>query len=296
MHNLNYYLKLLVKTKVFEGILNQGNNMIDKAELVFIGLGLFDEKDISVKGLEEIKSSEKIFAEFYTSKLVGSDISKLEKLFAKKITILNREETEKGDLILESAEKQKTAFITAGDSMTATTHVDLRIRAIKKGIQTKVIHSSSIVTAVSGLLGLQNYKFGRTTTLAYPEKNYFPTSPYDIISKNKKIGLHTLVLLDIQQDKNRYMTANQGLELLLKMEEKEKKAIIKSDTIACVISNAGSDKCIVRSDTIKNLINTDFGSGLHSIVIPGPLHFMEIEALEILAHLPAQQVRKIQKL
>mgnify|MGYP006309143785 CR=1 FL=1 len=138
-------------------------------ELIFIGLGLYDEKDISLKGLEEIKTCKKIFAEFYTSKLSGSDISKIEELIGKKIEVLNREDTEKGDKIIESAEKQKTAFLTGGDSMTATTHVDLRIRAIKKGINTKVIHGSSIVTAVSGLLGLQNYKFGRTTTLAYPE-------------------------------------------------------------------------------------------------------------------------------
>jgi diphthine synthase len=266
-----------------------------KGQLIFIGLGLYCEKDISLKGLEEIKKSDKVFAEFYTSKLVGSDIKKIEEEIGKKIQVLSREKTEKGDLIIESAKKQKTIFLTAGDSMTATTHVDLRIRAIKEGIETKVIHSSSIVTAVSGLLGLQNYKFGRTTTLAYPEKNYFPTSPYDIIEKNKKIGLHTLVLLDIQEEKNRYMTANEGLNLLLDMEKKLKKNLIKKDTIACVVARAGSSEPIIRADCIKELINFDFGEPLHTIVIPGDLHFMEIEALKVLAQLPAQQIRKLQK-
>jgi len=157
-----------------------------KGTLIFVGLGLYDEKDISIKGLEEIKKADKVFAEFYTAKLVGTSIEKLEKLFGKKIIVLNRNETEKGDTIINSAEKEDTVFLTAGDSMTATTHIDLRIRAIKKGIKTKVIHASSIITAVSGLLGLQNYKFGRTTTLAYPQENYFPTSPYDVIRENKK--------------------------------------------------------------------------------------------------------------
>ena len=32
-----------------------------------IGLGLGDERDISVKGLEAVKSSEKIYLESYTS-------------------------------------------------------------------------------------------------------------------------------------------------------------------------------------------------------------------------------------
>lgn len=265
------------------------------AMLSFIGLGLFDEKDISIKGLEEIKNSDRIFAEFYTAKLVGTTIEKLEKTYGKKITVLNREETEKGDIILDSAKKEKTAFIVAGDSMTATTHFDLRIRAIKKGIKTKIIHGSSVITAVSGLLGLQNYKFGRTTTLCYPEKNFFPTSPYDVIFKNKKIGLHTLVLLDIKQDQNRYMTANEGLNLLLKMEEKHKKNLITNKTVACVVARAGSDNVTVKADAIKNLIDLDFKEPLHTIVIPGDLHFMEIDSLKTLAQLPAQQVRKLQK-
>jgi diphthine synthase len=267
-----------------------------KGTLSFIGLGLYDEKDISIKGLDEIKKADKIFAEFYTAKLVGTNIEKLEKLFGKKIVILNREETEKGELIINSAEKQKTVFLTAGDSMTATTHVDLSIRAKKQGIKTKVIHGSSIVTAVSGLLGLQNYKFGRTTTLAYPQRNYFPTSPYEVIKNNKKMGLHTLVLLDIQEDKKRYMTANEGLNLLFEMEKKVKEKLFDEKTVVCVVARAGSEKPVVKAGIIKELIEEDFGEPLHSIVVPGSLHFMEIEALMVLAQLPAYLEEKLQKI
>ena len=53
---------------------------------------------------------------------------------------------------------------------------------------------------------------------------------------------------------------------------------------------------LVLADTIGNLVDRDFGPPLHTIVVPGSLHFMEIEALEILAQLPAQQIRKLQKL
>ena len=267
-----------------------------KGTLSFVGLGLYDEKDISIKGFEEIKKADKVFAEFYTAKLFGTNIKKLEKLFGKKIFNLNREETEKGDVIINSAKKENTVFITAGDSMTATTHVDLRIRAIKSGIKTKVIHASSIVTAVSGLLGLQNYKFGRTTTLAYPQGNYFPISPYYIIRENKKRGLHTLVLLDIQEDQNLYMTANEGLKLILEMEKKVKSKIFNKESLTCVVGSAGSDKPIVIAGNIKELIDEDFGKPLHSIIIPGRLHFMEIQALKVLAHLPAYLEEKLQKI
>lgn len=264
--------------------------------LTFIGLGLYDEKDISLKGLEEIKNCNKVYAEFYTAKLTGTDIKKIEKTIGKPIEILTREQTEKGDKILESSKDKDVVFLTCGDPMTATTHIDLRLRAIKMGIKTRVIHSSSIVTAVPGLLGLQNYKFGRTTTLAYPEKDYFPTSQYNVIKENKEMGLHTFILLDIKADKDRYMTANEGMKLLLKMEEKHREGIFGEDSIVCVVARAGSSDPLSVAGAVKDLIDGDFGPPLHSLVIPGKLHFMEIEALQLLAHLPAQQGRKLQKL
>ena len=267
-----------------------------KGQLIFIGLGLYNEQDITLYGFEELKKCDKVFAEFYTSNLIGLKISKFEKLIGKKIKILSREQTERGELILDAAENNNVGFLVCGDPMIATTHIDLRLRAIKKEIKTKIIHNGSIVTAAPGLLGLQNYKFGRTTTLAFPENNYFPTSPYEVMSDNKKMGLHTLVLLDIKDDKKLYMTANQGLDLLLEMEKKLGKNIISYDSIACVVARAGSPDLFVKADKIENLKKQDFGPPLHAIVIPGKLHFMELEALEILADLPKEIVKKMQKL
>ena len=167
---------------------------------------------------------------------------------------------------------------------------------MRRGIKTKIFHSGSIVTAAPGLLGLQNYKFGRTTTLAFPEKDYFPTSPYTIIKENKEMGLHTLVLLDIQADRDIYMTANQGIELLLKMEEKLGEKILSEDGVICVVARAGSPDPIMVANSVKALLNKDFGPPLHTLLIPGNLHFMEIEALEVFANLPKAISKKLQKL
>lgn len=264
--------------------------------LTFIGLGLYDEKDISVNGLEEITLSDKVFAEFYTAKLTGTRTKKIEKTIGKPVEVLSRKEMEKGSKILDAAEQKSVVLLVCGDPMTATTHIDLRLRAIQKGITTKIIHGSSIVTAVPALLGLQNYKFGRTTTLAYPEREYFPTSQYHVIADNKKMGLHTLILLDIQTEKEKYMTANEGMKLLLKMEEKEKKNSITKDTLVCVVARAGSSKPVVAADSITALLDRDFGPPLHSLVIPGKLHFLEIEALTAFANLPEKMGRILQKL
>jgi diphthine synthase len=273
-----------------------GREKMSKKRLTFIGLGLYDETDISLKGLQEIKQCDKVFAEFYTTKLGQFDQKAFEKLVGKKIEVLSREETEKGNKIIDAATQNYVVFLTGGDPMIATTHVDLRIRAIKQGITTKIIHSSSISTAVPGILGLQNYKFGRTTTLAFSEKEYFPTSPYTVIYNNNKMGLHTLVLLDIQVEKNRYMTANEGLELLLRMEDKLRKHLLVDETIACVVARAGAPDSVVAANTINILRRKDFGPPLHTLVIPGNLHFMEVEALEFCAGLPLELRKKIQKL
>ena len=102
-----------------------------KGRLVFVGLGLYDETDISLKGLQEIKQCDEVFAEFYTTKLGQFDQKAFEKFIGKKIEVLSREETEKGDRIIDAATQNHVVFLTGGDPMIATTHVDLRLRAIK---------------------------------------------------------------------------------------------------------------------------------------------------------------------
>ena len=50
--------------------------------LYMIGIGLSDEKDISLKGLEAVRKCDKIYLESYTSKL-NCSIKDLENLYGK---------------------------------------------------------------------------------------------------------------------------------------------------------------------------------------------------------------------
>jgi diphthine synthase len=113
--------------------------------------------------------------------------------------------------------------------------------------------------------------------------------------ENKNIGLHTLVLLDIQTDKELYMTANEGLKLLLEMEEKIGEQLFDEESVVCVVARAGSPEPIVAANSINELLKRDFGGPLHTLIIPGTLHFMEIEALEVFAGLPQRLSEKLQK-
>ncbi len=250
--------------------------------LTFVGLGLNDASDITLKAIAAMKAADRIYAEFYTMPIPALDLAELEALSGKKIIVLDRKGVEEDVAFLEEAKSQSIVFLTGGDTMCATTHVELRLRAERKGIQTRIIHNASILTAAAGLAGLQHYKFGRVTTIPLPEGNYFPTSPYDVIVRNLKAGMHTLVLLDtrLEHASSTYMTANQALDILLRMEEKQGEKMLAGDKKLCVIARAGSDDPTVKYGTVAQLGDLDFGEPLHCIIVPGKLHFMEEEALD----------------
>jgi diphthine synthase len=77
------------------------------------------------------------------------------------------------------------------------------------------------------------------------------------------------------------------------MEKKIKRKLFDSDSVVCVVARSGSDNPVVKAGTFKDLLDFDFGPPLHSIVVPGRLHFMEVEALITLAKLPDRLKEKI---
>ena len=265
-------------------------------ELVFVGLGLYDEKDISLRGLEEVRKADVVFAEFYTSLMPGLSLRKLEELVGKRVSVVSRQtlEEEDGKPILQEAKKGKASFLVPGDPLIATTHVDLRIRAEKQGIKTRVIHGASIVSAVMGLSGLQNYKYGRSVTIPFPEKGFVSEVPYKVILENRAMGLHTLCYLDIKAEEQKYMTIKDGLQLLLDIEKQKKRHVITVSTLVLGVARAGSDNPTVKAGYVRDLINHDFGDPPHTLVFPAKLHFMEAEALIILAGAP-EQIREMLK-
>ncbi|WP_456366467.1 diphthine synthase [Thermococcus sp.] len=261
--------------------------------LYFIGLGLHDEKDITLKGLEAVRRCDRVFAEFYTSLLAGTTIEKIEELIGKPIRRLSREDVELNfeKVVLPEARGKDVAFLTAGDPMVATTHADLRIRAKKAGVESYVIHAPSIYSAV-GVTGLQIYKFGKSATVAYPEGNWFPTSYYDVIRENLERGLHTLLFLDIKAQEKRYMTANEAMELLLKVEEMKGAGIFTPGTLVVVLARAGSLKPTLRADYVGKMIEEDFGGQPHVLIVPGRLHIVEAEYLVEFAGAPREVLER----
>ncbi len=253
--------------------------------LTFVGLGLGDVEDITLRGKKAVENADIIYAEFYTSHLINADISTLERFFNRKIILLSRNEVESGRTLIAEAMDKNIVLLVAGDPMMATTHSSLRIMAKEMGVETEIVHNASIVTAAPGLLGLQNYKFGRTISIPFPQDNFFPTSAYDFLAQNLAMGLHTLALLDINP---RPMTANEAMHLLLEMEKRRGNGIITEKTLVAVVARAGTPDALIRAGYLGEMIQEDFGPPLHTIVIPGRLHFAEAEALVRLAGAPEE--------
>ncbi len=244
--------------------------------LYMIGIGLNNEKDITVKGLEAIKNCDYVYLESYTSKL-NVPVDKLEKFYNKKIILADRELVEKNsDEILDKATSKNVAFLVVGDVFSATTHSDLFLRAKKKKIEVKIIHNTSILTAV-GQVGLSLYNYGKTTSMPFFEKSFEPETPYDVIKMNLKNGLHTLVLLDIKPD--RLMTVNVALKQLLEIEDKRKEKVMSKNMKLLGCARLGSDDSVIKYGKVSELLNYDFCSPLHCLIIPGKLHFVEEDML-----------------
>lgn len=258
--------------------------------LTFVGLGLYDEKDITVKGLEAVRKADIVYAEFYTSKLIGTTLENIEELYGKKVNVLTREEVEQRPDWLAHAKDKDIVFLTGGDAMVATTHIDLRLRAKDMGIETAIIHAQSISSAVSGLSGLQNYRFGKSATIPFPytknDRTIISEAPYDTIKMNLKNDLHTLIYLDIGE-KGNFMEIPKAVSLLQEVEDRRGEGIIVN-SLAVGIARAGSGSPEVHADYINRLKDHDFGEPLHILVIPANLHFIEAEALVKLCGAPEE--------
>ena len=237
--------------------------------LNIIGIGLWDEKDITVKGLEIVKKCSKVYLEVYTSRL-GCAFADLEGFYGKKITKADRETVERKaeETILKDAKEGECAFLVIGDPMSATTHIDLVMRAKEKGIKINIIHNASVLTAV-GIVGLELYKYGKTTSIPFENENV--KTPVEVYQMNKLDGLHTLFLLDLRPDKNKFMTAKQAAKYLIS------KGVSEDETcISC--TGLGSPKPEIKTTKLSEAPELTLLP--QCLIIPGRLHFMEEDAIK----------------
>ncbi|ATY63978.1 diphthine synthase [Cordyceps militaris] len=253
--------------------------------LYLVGLGLSDETDITVKGLEVVKKASRVYLEAYTSILLV-DQTVLEKYYERSIILADREMVESNsDEILRNAQDEDVAFLVVGDPFGATTHTDLVLRARELNIPVRTVPNASIMSGI-GACGLQLYNFGQTVSMVFFTDNWKPSSFYDRIRENRQIGLHTLVLVDIKVKEQslenlargrmifeppRYMTVGQCAQQMIEVEEERKDGVCTRDSLAIGAARVGGKTEKFIAGTLEELCSQDdeFGPPLHSLVLLG---------------------------
>ncbi|MCX8197674.1 MAG: diphthine synthase [Candidatus Micrarchaeota archaeon] len=249
-------------------------------ELLLIGTGICGAKGMTLEGLEAAKSCSFLFAEQYTNLVPDGFLEELERLCGKKIALLSRMDVEGEKTLLDAAEKGSAALLVPGDPLIATTHVSLVVSARKRGVRARVVHSSSILSAAIGESGLQTYKFGKTSTLAYWRENYKPMAAYEAVAENLARRLHSLLLLDIDEQLGP-MRPQTAAKTMLDMESAGKKGIFSGQTKVVLLQGLGWSCQKVSWLPLSQMLSLP-PSGKDppaAIIVPAGLHFMEEEFL-----------------
>lgn len=222
-----------------------------------VGLGL-KEDSLPADALRALKKCHKIYLENYTVTYP---------YYSEKLKIdfeqIGREAVE-GEVFLDEAKEKDIALLVYGDSLSATTHIQLILSCKEKGIPYRIFHNASILTAVSET-GLSLYKFGKTSSLPdWKQHTNKPKSFMDYIKDNKKIDAHTLVLGDI------------GLDFERAKEQLKESGFDTKEKIV-VLSKGGTNEQKIFYGELGKIKRVDEP---YCIIIPGKMSEYELEALK----------------
>ncbi|MCK9293009.1 MAG: diphthine synthase [archaeon] len=235
-----------------------------------IGIGLVPEQ-LTLEAKNAIKDCKEVYIDNYTNIFSKGELLSLEKIITKKIITLNRTELEQEKKFL----KKDSCLLVIGNVLSATTHYSLYQEAKSKNIKIKVIPGISIFN-YRAHSGLYEYKFGKTVSIVYPEKNYFPTSFYDVILDNLKIKAHTFCLLDIKVLENRFMSVYEACEILEKIDEKK----ILENLNCLALVRMGCDEQKIIGFTFKDYKKLKIKEFPQTMIVCGELNDFERVAID----------------
>ncbi|AEM38957.1 diphthine synthase [Pyrolobus fumarii 1A] len=248
---------------------------------------------VTLRLLDVLREADKVYIDAYTSIAPGLDADSVARLAPRaEIVIADRKLLEeKQSVIIEEAREKNIVVLVPGDPMLATTHVTLRIEAVRRGVSVELIHGVSGLQAVVSYTGLQVYRFGRTVTLVYPEEGFKPYSTVEYTWENLDRGLHTLILLDLRLDQGRAMSINEAIPILLELEDElvsqtgRKERLIR-DSILVGVARAGTREAKCRAGKAEEVASEAYPPPPHSLIVTAPrLHPIEEEALHLICNL-----------
>ena len=248
--------------------------------LWFVGLGISGTRSIPIEVVKIIQKADFVYLESFTSPIYKQQEEEIKNMVNGSFKIAKRWLVEDGQEILKASKSSTVVLLSYGDPYVATTHIELRTRAKLEKIETNTIHSASAITSMIGEAGLQFYKVGRIVTIMNEKKSVI--TPYTSIFKNLIQGLHSVILLEYNQDENYFLDPKDAISSLMDVEKEQKRNVVNNDTFAIVASRIGFKTQKITSGKFSNLLKVDFGEPPHSIIITGKLHFTESDAINVL--------------
>ena len=252
--------------------------------LWLIGIGPGDLDHITERAKRVAKGCSKRYLEGYTAILPPIEEKRLEAVVGPWERLM-RDRVESPENMLDEARVGSVALLVVGDPMQATTHIDLEERCAEEGIGFNVIPGLTATALAVSLSGLQSYRFGRQITIPFSDGEYLPTSPFEMICKNKEAGMHTLALLDLDPtgmglEQPRPMTPREAVDHLVRMNERsEEFNQLVEDWQGLLLSDLGTEEERVVSGKMRSLSQIE-GGHIHALIIAAEFSGMEAEAFE----------------
>ncbi len=250
--------------------------------LWLIGIGPGDLDHITERARRVARECSKRYLEGYTAVLPPAEEERLESVVGAWERLM-RDGVESPEKLLEEARVGAIALLVVGDPMQATTHIDLEERCAEEGIGFHVIPGLTATALAVSLSGLQSYRFGRQVTIPFSDGDYLPTSPFEMICRNKEAGMHTLALLDLDPtgmglEQPRPMTPREAVDHLVRMNNRSDlfdESV--EDWNGLLLSDLGTEEERVISGSMQELSQIE-GGHLHALIVAADFSGMEAEA------------------
>ncbi len=102
--------------------------------------------------------------------------------------------------------------------------------------------------------------------------------------KVKEQSIEALMKGKIVYESPKFMSVNIAGSQLLDIINSKQNELINENSVCIALARIGSDNQTIKSCKLKQLLDIDLGEPLHSLIIPGKLHPIEIEMIEIFSN------------
>ncbi|MEM1541975.1 MAG: diphthine synthase [Ignisphaera sp.] len=259
----------------------------------FVGLGLSLEQ-LAIGAILRLLKCRKVYIDVYTNLWFPSidELARVLKEHGIDVIMAYRKDLEGYSIskIVREASEFDVCIATAGDPMIATTHVAIAVEAARNGVELEIFPSTSILNAAMSLSCLQMYRFGKTVTVVKPKDGIVYEYPIHVIKINRSLGLHTLILLEVDIEKDYFMTPKDAITVLLYIQRLLGEEVLSEDDVVVILKAIGSPKCEIKIRTIKEVLKEYFDKTVYTLIIPAKkLHSIEEDCLRTIEKLKTYQ-------